>query len=59
MDKFLLRIQECTVKKDVELVYVKNQDQVADIFTKFLDFEDFRRLRARLGVQIFLIMKGC
>ncbi|RDX93243.1 hypothetical protein CR513_24525, partial [Mucuna pruriens] len=51
-------IRECIVKKEVELVHVKTQDQVADIFTKPLKFEDFRRLRARLGVQNFLITKG-
>ncbi|RDX79128.1 Golgin candidate 5, partial [Mucuna pruriens] len=43
-------IKECIVKKEVELVHVKTQDQVVDIFTKPLKFEDFRRLRARLGV---------
>ncbi|RDX66360.1 hypothetical protein CR513_54875, partial [Mucuna pruriens] len=37
--------------KDVELVHVKTQDQVADIFTKPLRFEDFRRLRARLVIM--------
>ncbi|RDY09447.1 Copia protein, partial [Mucuna pruriens] len=43
-------IRECIVKKEVELVHVKTQDQVADIFTKPLKFEDFRKLRARLDV---------
>ncbi|RDX96424.1 hypothetical protein CR513_20929, partial [Mucuna pruriens] len=51
-------IRECIVKKEVELVYVKIQDQVVDFFTKLLKFEDFKRLRARLGVQNFLIAKG-
>ncbi|RDX98983.1 hypothetical protein CR513_18037, partial [Mucuna pruriens] len=27
-------IRECIVKKEIELVHVKSQDQVADIFTK-------------------------
>lgn len=44
-------IRECIAKKEMELIYVKTQDQVADIFTKSLKFEDFRRLRGRLGVQ--------
>ncbi|RDX61605.1 hypothetical protein CR513_60149, partial [Mucuna pruriens] len=39
--------------------HVKTQDQVTNIFTKPLKFEDFRRLRARLGVRNFLITKGC
>ncbi|RDX87770.1 hypothetical protein CR513_30721, partial [Mucuna pruriens] len=39
-------------KKEVELVHVKTQDQVADILTKPLKFEDFRRLRTRLGIHI-------
>ncbi|RDX94898.1 hypothetical protein CR513_22662, partial [Mucuna pruriens] len=51
-------IKECIVKKEVELVHVKTQDQVANIFIKSPKFEDFRRLRARLGIQNFLIMKG-
>ncbi|RDX78925.1 hypothetical protein CR513_40720, partial [Mucuna pruriens] len=51
-------IRECIVKKEVELVHVKTQDQVADIFTKSLELEDFRRLRAKLDVQNFLITKG-
>ncbi|RDY09243.1 hypothetical protein CR513_06426, partial [Mucuna pruriens] len=39
--------------KEVELVHVKAQDHVANIFTKFLKFEDFKRLKARLGVYNF------
>ncbi|RDY06163.1 hypothetical protein CR513_09892, partial [Mucuna pruriens] len=52
-------IRECIIKKEVDLVHVNTQDQVVDIFTKPLKFEDFRRLRARLGVQNFLITKAC
>ena len=44
-------IRECISRKEVELKYVKTQDQVADIFTKPLKFEDFQRLRAKIGVQ--------
>ena len=44
-------IQECIAKKEVELKYVKCHDQVADIFTKPLKFEDFQRLRSSLGVK--------
>lgn len=43
-------IRECVEKKEVELTYVKTNDQIADIFTKPLKFEDFSRLRAWIGV---------
>ncbi|KAK6773345.1 hypothetical protein RDI58_028583 [Solanum bulbocastanum] len=39
-------ILEYIAKKEVELKYVKSHDQVADIFTKPLKFEDFQRLSA-------------
>ncbi|KAK6143244.1 hypothetical protein DH2020_023592 [Rehmannia glutinosa] len=41
-------IRECIANKEVELKFVKTQDQVTDIFTKPLKFEDFRRLWSRL-----------
>ena len=44
-------IRECIDKKEVQLKYVKTQDQVADIFTKSLKFENFWRLREILGVK--------
>ncbi|KAE8676644.1 hypothetical protein F3Y22_tig00111582pilonHSYRG00249 [Hibiscus syriacus] len=43
-------IRECVARNDVEVEYVKSQDQVADIFTKPLKSEDFIRLRNLLGV---------
>ena len=43
-------IRESISKKEVQLKYVKSQDQVADIFTKALKFKDFSRLRAKFGV---------
>ena len=43
-------IRENIGKKEVQLRYVKSQDQIADIFTKPLKYEDFTRLRARLGL---------
>ncbi|RDX98957.1 Copia protein, partial [Mucuna pruriens] len=42
--------RECIIKKEVEQVHVKTQDQVANIFTKFLKFEDIRRLKVRLSM---------
>lgn len=43
-------IRECVTKKDVQLEYVKTNDQVADIFTKPLKREDFIKMRSLLGV---------
>ena len=43
-------IQDCVEKKEVKLAYVRANDQVADIFTKPLKFEDFGRLHALIGV---------
>ncbi|XP_019248334.1 PREDICTED: uncharacterized protein LOC109227589 [Nicotiana attenuata] len=44
-------IRECIAKKEVKLKYVKSRDQVANIFTKPLKFEDFQRLRSILGMK--------
>ncbi|KAK2981149.1 hypothetical protein RJ640_013471 [Escallonia rubra] len=41
----------CVSKKEVELEYVKSQDQVADIFTKPLKINVFHKLRMSLGVM--------
>ncbi|KAE8697001.1 hypothetical protein F3Y22_tig00110637pilonHSYRG00668 [Hibiscus syriacus] len=43
-------IRECVARNDVEVEYVKSQDQVADSFTKPLKSEDLIRLRNLLGV---------
>jgi len=43
-------IRECVTKMDVQLEYVKTNDQVADIFTKPLKREDFIKMRNLLGV---------
>ena len=43
-------IRECVTSKQVQLKYVKSQDQIADIFTKPLKTEDFARLRHSLGI---------
>ncbi|KAK3040229.1 hypothetical protein RJ639_028942 [Escallonia herrerae] len=46
-------IRECVSKKEIELEYVKSQDQVADIFTKPLKIDVFHKLRIHLGEQLF------
>jgi len=43
-------IQDCIMKKEVELKYIKSQDQAADIFTKPLKLETFIKMRSLLGV---------
>ncbi|KAH9681187.1 hypothetical protein KPL71_026873 [Citrus sinensis] len=43
-------IRECIARKEVQIKYVKSQDQVADIFTKPLKKEDFVKFRSLLGV---------
>ena len=43
-------IRECVTSKNVQLEYVKTNDQVADIFTKPLKREDFIKMRSLLGV---------
>ena len=43
-------IRDCVSKKEVELKFVKSQDQVADIFTKPFKEDVFRNLRSLVGV---------
>ncbi|KAL0853708.1 hypothetical protein Bca101_058860 [Brassica carinata] len=43
-------IRECVTNMDVQLEYVKTNDQVDDIFTKPLKREDFIKMRSLLGV---------
>jgi len=43
-------LRDHVASKEVQLNYVKTQDQVADIFTKTLKFETFKTLRSLLGV---------
>ncbi|KAK6142445.1 hypothetical protein DH2020_022793 [Rehmannia glutinosa] len=43
-------IRECISRKEVQVEYVKSQDQIADIFTKPLKHENFIRLRSFLGM---------
>ncbi|KAK3029746.1 hypothetical protein RJ639_038023 [Escallonia herrerae] len=44
-------IRECVSKKEVELEYMKSQDQVADIFTKPLKIDVFHKLRMSFGLM--------
>ncbi|KAG6402911.1 hypothetical protein SASPL_135125 [Salvia splendens] len=43
-------IRECVANREIQVEYVKSQDQVADIFTKSLKFEDFIKIRTLLGM---------
>ena len=44
-------IREKIEEQEIELVYYKSEDQVADIFTKALPKEKFQRFRELLGIQ--------
>ncbi|KAK2981153.1 hypothetical protein RJ640_013475 [Escallonia rubra] len=44
-------IRESIAKKEVQVKFVKSEDQVADIFTKPLNREVFEKLQSRLGVR--------
>jgi len=41
-------IRECTARMEVQIDHVKSQDQVVDIFTKPLKYEDFIKMRSLL-----------
>ncbi|GLU18737.1 hypothetical protein SLE2022_350210 [Rubroshorea leprosula] len=41
---------QCVEDKVVQLIFVKSHDQMADILTKALKFDDFKKLRSCLGV---------
>ncbi|KAG6411307.1 hypothetical protein SASPL_129387 [Salvia splendens] len=43
-------IRECIANQEIQVEYVKSQDQVADIFTKPLNHEDFIKIRTLLGM---------
>ncbi|OWZ07581.1 hypothetical protein PHMEG_00020008 [Phytophthora megakarya] len=46
-----LKIREYVAKNGVTVKSVASKDNVADMFTKSLPVEQFRRLRAQLGVR--------
>lgn len=50
-------IRECIERREVELNYVKSQDQISDIFTKPLKSDAFNKFRSLLG--IIKIKRGC
>ena len=51
-------IRECIAGKEVQIKYVKSQDQSVDIFTKPLKQKDFVRFRSLLGVT-GSSLRGC
>ena len=52
-------IRESVTRMDVQLEYVKTNDQVAYIFTKPLQREEFIQIRGLLGVTKSSSRKGC
>ena len=52
-------IRERVLDGDIDLTYVRTDEQVADIFTKALGAEKLRRFRSMLGVQdMVLSLRG-
>ena len=51
-------IRECIARKEVQIKFVKSQDQAVDIFTKPLKQEDFVKFRSSVGVTRSSL-KGC
>lgn len=45
-------ILDCIAKKEVELNYLKTEDQAAYIFTEPLKFEVFKKLCANIGLKM-------
>ncbi|GKV20502.1 hypothetical protein SLEP1_g30621 [Rubroshorea leprosula] len=43
-------VRQCVEDKVVQLIFVKSHNQMADILTKALKFDDFKKLRSCLGV---------
>ncbi|KAL0540756.1 hypothetical protein IC582_020770 [Cucumis melo] len=50
-------IRDCISRKEVQVEYVKTEDQIADIFTKPLNVNVFNNLRTLLGVFFFFFKK--
>jgi hypothetical protein len=44
-------LRYCIANKEIEVKYVKTQDQVADIFTKPLKYDVFAKMRNMMGVM--------
>ena len=44
-------LRDCIINKEVEVKYVKTQNQVAYIFTKPLKYDVFAKMRDMLGVM--------
>ena len=44
-------IQQCIEDKNIEIIFIHTEDQLADIFTKALGRMKFQELRSRIGVS--------
>ena len=52
-------VREKVLAREIDLVYVSTEEQVADIFTKALGTEKLRRFRSLLGVlEMDLSLRG-
>ena len=51
-------LRDCITNKEVEVKYMKTQDQVANIFTKPLKYDVFIKMRDILGVMKKSSLRG-
>jgi hypothetical protein len=52
-------IREKVIAKEIDLIHVSTEDQVADIFTKALGTDKLRKFREMLGVlEVDLSLRG-
>ncbi len=52
-------IREKVLAKEIDLIHVSTEDQVADIFTKALGIDKLKRFRKMLGVlEVDLSLRG-
>ncbi len=53
-------IREKVLAKEIDLIHVSTEDQVADMFTKALGTDKLKKFRQMLGVfEVDLNLKGC
>ncbi len=51
-------IKEKKLAREINLIHVSTENQVVDIFTKFLGINKLRRFRKMLGVEVDLSLRG-
>ncbi|PKA46909.1 Retrovirus-related Pol polyprotein from transposon TNT 1-94 [Apostasia shenzhenica] len=51
-------IRECIAKMEIQLKYIKSQDQVADVFTKPIKSSTFQKIYEQLGMMRRSSLRG-